>query len=118
MFAVENYAEYLSIQTDSTIRNIARLYPYDVFEEDDDDGVKEKTLRGSAVEIADSMKAAYSIDKISVVIDKATVYPHSCPICSSIDITKFKDEDALQFTGSKGGKYRAHYKCNACSLYW
>ena len=57
VFAVENYTEYLSIQTDSTIRNIARLYPYDVFEEDDDDGVKEKTLRGSAVEIADSMKA-------------------------------------------------------------
>lgn len=57
VFAVENYTEYLSIQTDSTIRNIARLYPYDVFEENDDDGVKEKTLRGSAVEIADSMKA-------------------------------------------------------------
>lgn len=56
VFAVENYTEYLSIQTDSTIRNIARLYPYDVFDEDDDDGVKEKTLRGSAVEIADSMK--------------------------------------------------------------
>jgi len=56
VFAVENYVDYLSIQTDSTIRNIARLYPYDVFDEDDDDGVKEKTLRGSAVEIADSMK--------------------------------------------------------------
>lgn len=60
----------------------------------------------------------YSINKISVINDKATLYPHSCPICSSIDITKFKDEEALQFTGSKGGKYRAHYKCNACSLYW
>lgn len=57
VFAVENYSEFLSIQTDSTIRNIARLYPYDVFSEDDDDGVKEKTLRGSAVEIAESMKA-------------------------------------------------------------
>lgn len=57
VFAVENYTDYLSIQTDSTIRNIARLYPYDVFDEDDDDGVKEKTLRGSAVEIAESMKA-------------------------------------------------------------
>ncbi len=56
VFAVENYAEYLSIQADSTVRNIARLYPYDVFDEDDDDGVKEKTLRGSAMEIADSMK--------------------------------------------------------------
>lgn len=56
-FAVENYREYLSIQTDSTIRNIARLYPYDLFDEDEDnDGLKEKTLRGSALEIAESMK--------------------------------------------------------------
>jgi regulator of protease activity HflC (stomatin/prohibitin superfamily) len=57
VFAVENYREYLSIQTDSTIRNAARLYPYDVFSEDEnDDCVKEKTLRGSALEIAETMK--------------------------------------------------------------
>ncbi len=57
VFAVENYVEFLSIQADSTVRNIARLYPYDVFDDDDDaDGVREKTLRGSAIEIAESMK--------------------------------------------------------------
>lgn len=59
VFAVENYTEFLSIQADSTVRNIARLYPYDVFAEDGDldgDGVPEKTLRGSAMEIAESMK--------------------------------------------------------------
>ena len=57
VFSVENYREYLSIQTDSTIRNVARLYPYDVFAEDEnDDGIQEKTLRGSALEIADTMK--------------------------------------------------------------
>ena len=57
VFAVENYKEYLSIQTDSTIRNVARLYPYDVFNDDDsDDAVREKTLRGSALEIAETMK--------------------------------------------------------------
>ncbi len=56
-FAVENFQEFLNIQTDSTIRNIARLYPYDVFDDDDDDdGVKEKTLRSSAIEIADMMR--------------------------------------------------------------
>ncbi len=56
-FAVENYVEFLNIQTDSTIRNIARLYPYDVFDDDDDDdGVQEKTLRSSAIEIADMMR--------------------------------------------------------------
>ncbi len=59
VFAVENYTEFLSIQADSTVRNIARLYPYDVFAEDGDldgDGVPEKTLRGSAIEIAESMR--------------------------------------------------------------
>jgi len=57
-FAVENYQEFLSIQTDSVIRNTARLYAYDVFDDDEnDDGVKEKTLRGSSQEIADSMRA-------------------------------------------------------------
>ena len=57
-FAVENYEEFLSIQTDSTIRNIARLYPYDIFDEDEnDDNVQEKSLRGSAIEIADMMCA-------------------------------------------------------------
>lgn len=54
VFAVENYNNYLSIQCDSTIRNIARLYPYD--DMDDSDGIDEKTLRGSSQEIADRMK--------------------------------------------------------------
>jgi len=54
VFAVENYNSYLSIQCDSTIRNIARLYPYD--DMDDKDGIDEKTLRGSSQEIANRMK--------------------------------------------------------------
>ena len=54
VFAVENYNSFLSIQCDSTIRNIARLYPYD--DMDDKDGVDEKTLRGSSQEIAEKMK--------------------------------------------------------------
>jgi len=52
VFNVENYFEYLSTQCDSTIRNTARLYPYDSMEGDDD----ELTLRGSSLEIADRMK--------------------------------------------------------------
>lgn len=52
VFNVENYKTFLSIQCDSTIRNIARLYPYDSMENDSD----EKTLRGSSQEIANSMK--------------------------------------------------------------
>ena len=56
VFTVENYQEYLSTQTDSTIRNIARLYPYDDMESENDGGEAEKTLRGSSQEIAERMK--------------------------------------------------------------
>lgn len=51
-FNVDNYKEYLSIQCDSALRNIVRLYPYDVSGDDN-----EKTLRGSSQEIADRIKA-------------------------------------------------------------
>jgi regulator of protease activity HflC (stomatin/prohibitin superfamily) len=53
VFNVDNYFEYLSTQCDSTIRSIARLYPYDTIEETDTD---EKTLRGSSQEIAGIMQ--------------------------------------------------------------
>ncbi|MFV0466216.1 MAG: SPFH domain-containing protein [Lachnospiraceae bacterium] len=52
VFNVEDYKTFLSTQCDSTIRNIARLYPYDSMEDD----IDEKTLRGSSQEIAASMK--------------------------------------------------------------
>ncbi len=58
VLCVDNYKSFLSIQTDSTVRNIARLYPYDVMDDTDDEDVhSEKTLRGSSLEIAESMKA-------------------------------------------------------------
>lgn len=50
-FNVDNYTEYLSIQCDSALRNIVRLYPYDSSNED-----KEKSLRGSSQEVADKLK--------------------------------------------------------------
>lgn len=37
------------------LRNVIRLYPYDI-SEDDGDGVEEKSLRGSSQEIADILK--------------------------------------------------------------
>ena len=55
---VDYYKEYLSNQTDSTIRTVARLYPYDIIDDEDDekDEINEKTLRGSATIIAEEMK--------------------------------------------------------------
>lgn len=64
VFNVDNYAEFLSIQTDSTIRNIAQQYPYDDLESEDDN-TNEKTLRSSSLEIANDMKAEL-IERVQV----------------------------------------------------
>lgn len=52
VFAVENYMTFISTQCDSSIRQVARQYPYDVAE-----GGDEKSLRGSSQEIAEVLKA-------------------------------------------------------------
>jgi len=51
VFSVDNYKEYLSIQCDSALRNIVRLYPYDAYGDDN-----EKSLRGSSEEVAEKLK--------------------------------------------------------------
>ncbi|MDR0964823.1 MAG: SPFH domain-containing protein [Clostridium sp.] len=56
VFQVDDYTKFLSIQCDSTIRNIARMYPYDVMDEEEMDEVREMTLRGSSQSIAESMR--------------------------------------------------------------
>lgn len=53
VFNVQNYRTFLSTQCDSATRNISRMYPYDLMDEDD---VNEKTLRGSSQEIAEMMR--------------------------------------------------------------
>ena len=55
VFDVDNYKEYLSLQCDSAVRNIVRLYPYDVSPNVDTtgDGVADEgSLRGSSQEVA------------------------------------------------------------------
>jgi len=52
VFNVDNYIEFLSIQCDSALRNIVRLYPYDTSNDDQN----EKSLRGSSQEIAERLK--------------------------------------------------------------
>ena len=52
VFNVDNYKEFLSIQCDSALRNIVRLYPYDSVGSDN-----EASLRGSSMEVAEKLKA-------------------------------------------------------------
>ena len=75
VFAVENYAEFLSIQADSTVRNIARLYPYDTFDDDIDEGAGEKTLRGSSAQIADSMRDELQkrVEQAGLVVEEVRI---------------------------------------------
>ncbi|MEG2833910.1 MAG: SPFH domain-containing protein [Ruthenibacterium sp.] len=59
VFTVDNYKEYLSLQCDSALRNIVRLYPYDVAPNVDTtgDGVADEgSLRGSSEIVAARIK--------------------------------------------------------------
>ncbi len=55
VFNVDNYKEYLSLQCDSALRNIVRIYPYDVAQGVDTTGdgiADEGSLRGSSEVVA------------------------------------------------------------------
>ena len=60
VFNVDNYKEYLSLQCDSAVRNIVRIYPYDVALNIDTtgDGVADEgSLRGSSEIVAGRIRA-------------------------------------------------------------
>jgi regulator of protease activity HflC (stomatin/prohibitin superfamily) len=59
VFSVDNYKEYLSLQCDTALRNVVRLYPYDVAPNVDTtgDGVADEgSLRGSSDVVANRIK--------------------------------------------------------------
>lgn len=59
VFNVENYKEFLSLQCDAALRNIVRIYPYDVSENVDTTGdgqADEGSLRGSSEVVAERIK--------------------------------------------------------------
>lgn len=59
VFCVDNYKEYLSLQCDSALRNIVRIYPYDVAPGIDTTGdgfADEGSLRGSSEVVAQRIR--------------------------------------------------------------
>lgn len=59
VFKVDNYKEFLSLQCDSALRNVVRLYPYDVAPNVDTtgDGVADEgSLRGSSEIVAERIR--------------------------------------------------------------
>jgi len=83
VFNVDNYKSFLSIQCDSSLRNIARLYPYDVSVEGE-----EKTLRGSSQEVADRIKteiqAKVDIAGIEIIEARITHLAYAPEIASAM----------------------------------
>lgn len=60
VFNVDNYKEYLSLQCDSALRNVVRLYPYDVAPGIDTTGdgqADDGSLRGSSDVVAERIRA-------------------------------------------------------------
>ncbi len=71
VFNVDNYKEYLSLQCDSALRNIVRLYPYDVAPNVDTtgDGVADEgSLRGSSELVAQRIR-----DEIQQKVEEAGI---------------------------------------------
>ena len=59
VFNVDNYKEYLSLQCDSAVRDIVRVYPYDVSENIDTTGdghADDGSLRGSSTVVAERIR--------------------------------------------------------------
>lgn len=70
VFNVDNYREFLSIQSDAALRNTVRLYPYDVSE-----GGDETSLRASSQEIAETLKEEIQkrVEKAGLKIEEARI---------------------------------------------
>ncbi len=71
VFNVDNYKEYLSLQCDSALRNIVRLYPYDVAPGVDTtgDGIEDDgSLRGSSEIVASRIR-----DEIQQKVNEAGI---------------------------------------------
>lgn len=89
VFAVDNYKEYLSLQCDSALRDIVRLYPYDVAPDVDTtgDGVADEgSLRGSsevvAARIRDEIQSKVQIAGLEIVEARITYLAYAPEIAA------------------------------------
>ena len=78
VFNVDNYKEFLSLQCDTSLRNIVRLYPYDVAPGVDTTGdglADDGSLRGSSEVVANRIKAEIQdrVDEAGIEIVEARI---------------------------------------------
>lgn len=89
VFNVDNYKEYLSLQCDSALRNIVRIYPYDVAPGIDTTGdgiADEGSLRGSsevvAARIRDEIQAKVADAGLEIVEARITYLAYAPEIAA------------------------------------
>ena len=90
VFNVDNYKEYLSLQCDSALREIVRIYPYDVAPNVDTTGdgiADEGSLRGSSELVAGRIKNAIQekVDEAGIeIIDARITYLAYAPEIAAV----------------------------------
>ncbi len=89
VFNVDNYKEYLSLQCDSAVRNIVRIYPYDVAPNVDTTGdgiADEGSLRGSselvATRIRDEIQSKVDFAGIEIIEARITYLAYAPEIAA------------------------------------
>ncbi len=89
VFNVDNYKEYLSLQCDTALRNIVRLYPYDVAPNVDTTGdglADDGSLRGSSEVVAgrirDEISERVAISGIEIVEARITYLAYATEIAA------------------------------------
>jgi hypothetical protein len=70
IFDVENYIDYVKVQSESAIRHIAGMYPYDITDQEHN-----ISLRGSSEEIAEALKTELQerLGKAGVIVEEARI---------------------------------------------
>ena len=91
VFTVDNYKEYLSLQCDTAVRNVVKLYPYDVTENVDTTGdgqADDGSLRGStelvAGKIMEEIQGKVSDAGIEIVDARITYLAYAPEIAAAM----------------------------------
>ena len=91
VFEVDNYKEYLSLQCDSALRNVVRIYPYDTAPDIDTTGdgmADEGSLRGSsevvAARIRDEIQERVSTAGLEIIEARITYLAYAPEIAAAM----------------------------------
>ena len=91
VFTVDNYKEYLSLQSDAAVRNIVKLYPYDIAQDIDTTGdgqADDGSLRGStetvAKRIRDEIQSKVITAGIEIIDARITYLAYAPEIAASM----------------------------------